>query len=373
MNFILSLILLVSTTSLFADEGMSYIEYSLLAKERAKFKNLEEYKKSLKKRKKNTAVVSSQNGRVMQEVSTKKSSINRMIQPIEQPALKKLGNDLSFSYGVQFLGPSLGGDRQSGATYNRFKTGQDWKGDAQDATGSYQFFHALQLGYQLNTNTKIYYGYTFQDDINDDIEYQETNLDGSTTTKTRNKGISDNNKRIGATFFNVINNDYVGVRLTAFYEFASTVGSDGKDMDYGLGIAPSLFFKSSISGLAYGVSAEIQRNFYKRQEYDPGYCNGPCPIQTKHQTLLINVNPYVNYMLSDITTVGATLQFDWDQKGDEVESFEVYNKNMDDILKLTTSFNLAPGINTGLFLDIAIEDPAPEKTALGLTANFNVF
>ena len=309
----------------------------------------------------------------MQEVSTKKSSINRMIQPIEQPALKKLGNDLSFSYGVQFLGPSLGGDRQSGATYNRFKTGQDWKGDAQDATGSYQFFHALTLGYQLNMNTKLYYGYTFQDDINEGIEYETTNLDGSTTTYERQKGVSDNNKRIGATFFNVVNNDYVGLSLTTFYEFASTVGSDGKDMEYGLGIAPSLYFKSDVAGLSYGISAEIQRNFYKQQEYYTRCGNQDCPIPTKYQTLLISVNPYVSYMLSDMTSISATLQFDWDQKGDEVESFEVYNKNMDDILKLATNFSLAPGINTGLFLDIAIEDPAPEKTALGLTANFNVF
>ena len=373
MKIIFSLLFLLCSTTLFAEEGMSYIEYSMKQTELAKFKNLENYKKNTQKKKANTAIVSSQNGRVLQEVSTKKAAPSRMYQTLEQPALRRLGNDLSFSYGVEFLGPSLSNQRQDGSTYNRFKTGQDWKGDDQDATGSHQFYHSLTLGYQLSQNTKIYYAYTFQDDINDGIEYETTNLDGSTSTWERDKGVSDNNKRIGATFFNVINNDYIGFSMTTFYEFASTVGSDNKDMDYGLGIAPSLFFKSSTPGLSYGVSAEIQRNFYKKQEYYSKCGSEDCPIATKHQTMLISVSPYVSYMLSDITTVSSTLKFDWDQKGDEVEDFDVYNDNMDDIVKLGMSFNLAPGITTGLFLDIALEDPNTEKTALGLNANFNIF
>ena len=41
------------------------------------------------------------------------------------PKFRKYTENLSFNYSLQFLGPSLSNDYQDGATYNRFKTGQD--------------------------------------------------------------------------------------------------------------------------------------------------------------------------------------------------------------------------------------------------------
>ena len=43
-----------------------------------------------------------------------------------KPAFRKYTEKLSFNYFAQFLGPSLSSDYQPGATYNRFKTGQDY-------------------------------------------------------------------------------------------------------------------------------------------------------------------------------------------------------------------------------------------------------
>lgn len=376
MNYLISLIVLLGSTTLYAAEKMSYIEYSLRQAEKTKYENLENYKKNTRKNKKtaNTAQVSQQNGRVLQEVSTTRAGRTRIIKNIQQPTMKKIGNDLSFSYYAQFLGPSLGGDYQSGATYNRFNTGQDDNGNAMDATGSYQVFHALTIGYQLSLNTKVYYGYSFQDDINDGIKYEEENLDGSTSEWERSKGPSDNNKRAGFTFFNVINNDYVSLSLNTFYEFASTTGADGHEMEYGLGIAPTLSIKSDVSGLSYGISSEIQRNYYKNNEYYAKFFDGSSStIKTKPQTLLVSVSPYLNYIISDLVTFKSSLQFDWDQKGDEVNSNDIYNKNLDDIAKIGLGFNLGSGISTGLYLDIALEEASLAKTAVGANINFNVF
>lgn len=378
MNFLISLVIFFGTASVFATEKMSYIEYSLKKAEKIKYENLENYKKQTLKKKEtvneDTTIVPSQNGRILQEVSTSRAGRTRIIENIQQPAMKRIGNDLSFSYYAQFLGPSLGGDYQSGATYNRFNTGQDYKGDPLDATGSYQIFHALTIGYQLSTNTKLYYGYTFQDDINEGIKYRTKNFDGSYSEWERGKGPSDNNKRMGVTFFNVINNDYVGLSLNTFYEFPSTLGSVNSDMSYGLGIAPTLSIKSNIAGLSYGISGEIQRNFYEDQEYYTRFSDGTRNnIPTRHQTLLINISPYLNYIISDLVTFRTALQFDWDQRGDQVNTFEDYNKNLDDIAKIGLGFNMGSGISTGIYLDIAIEDPSIEKTALGASVNFNVF
>ena len=370
MKFMLSLLFLVSTSSLFAEEGMSYIEYSLRKEEQSKFKNLENYKKNTKKKKANEAVVSTQNGRVTQEVSTQKSGRTRIFQTIQQPTLKKIGTDLNLNYYTQFLGPSLGGDYQSGATYNRFNSGQDYKGDSNDPTGSYQVFHAITIGYQLSLNSKIFYSYSFQDNINKGIEYTVQNENGTESTYYRNKGPSDNNKRMGVNFFNVINNDYVSLSLTPFYEFPSTYGSETSDMNFGLGLIPSLSIKSNIIGLSYGVGAEIQRNFYDRNQHnDCETCNYP----TRFQTLVVNVTPYLNYQISDLSTFKTSLQFDWDQQGDEVNSTEKFNKNLDDTIKYGFGFNMGSGIATGFYLESALEKASLARTALGLYAGFNLF
>lgn len=284
--------------------------------------------------------------------------------------VKKLGNDLSFNYFAQFSGPSLSPDYQGGAGYNRFKSGTDFKGDENDPTGSYQIFQAITIGYQLNNNIKLFYAFTFQDDINGNIDFQRTEFDGSTTTQNREVSVSGNDKRIGATFFNVINNDYVNLSLTTFYELSSTEGSRDNQKHFGLGLSPLLGFKSKVQGLSYGLILEVLRNFHETNQIEPSF---PGAFPVRRQALLVNLTPYLNYKLGEISTFKSSLNIDWDQQGNQVNSLREFNNNLDDTIRVGVDYNIAFGINAGYFLEAAFNKPDIRRTTLGLTFRFNIY
>lgn len=318
--------------------------------------------KNKRKRRKQTTII--------QNVST--------TQPAK-PAFREYTEKINFNYFVQFLGPSLSQNYQQGATFNRFKTGQDWKGDEMDATGSHQMFHAVSIGYRLSQNLNLFYGYTFQDDINKDITYRVKNLDGSFTEYERPKGVSDNNKRLNLQVGNIINNEYIYFGNTFFYEFASTVSSESEDREYGLGMMPTLTFSNGIRGLYTGINGLIQRNYFKRQQYDTTCINSftgtsyTCPIPTRYQTLLVEISPYVNYALNDYITLRSQLTFDWDQQGDQVDSTAEYNKNMADVGRLGVDFNIDYGVVAGTFIEFGLEEASLDKTAIGATLSLSLY
>ena len=283
---------------------------------------------------------------------------------------KDLGNDLSFNYSAQFSGPSLSPDYQGGAGYNRFKSGRDAFNIRElDPTGSYQVFHALTIGYQLNSKVKLYYGFTFQDDINGNIRFQRNNVDGSTQEFTRSVGVSANDKRLGATFFSIINNDYINFSLSTFYEFASTATSRSNNKHFGLGLSPVLSFKPENKKLNYGFFTEFIRSFYSQNEFR--VCD-LCFV-TRVQTVLINITPYLTYKLGEISTFKSSLNFDWDQRGNQTDNLKEFNNNLDNTLRVGIDYNIAFGINAGYFLEAAINDPDIEKTTLGLNFRFNLY
>lgn len=344
-----------------AKEGMSYIEFTMRQQEKLKYQNLDNYKKNLKDK------------TVVQKVSLKKAAPSQIQNTYTPPNIYKVGEALSLNYYVEYNGPSLSDSYQDGATYNRYNTGQDIFGKAMDATGSHQTYHALTIGYQTSINTRIFYGYTFQENLNSDIEYQTNNSDGSTNTYTRSKGPSDNNKRIGLSVFNIIDNQYINFSNNHYYEISSTYGSETEEMMFGLGVQPTLSFKNNISGLYLGLTGEIQRNFFKEREVYPSCGDIDCPIPNRYQTLYVQVQPMANYKINDIVTLKSTLKFDWDQRGNQVDSTKDFNRNMDDIARVGADFYLGYGITAGTHLEFSIEDPEIEKTMLGASLNMNLF
>lgn len=294
-------------------------------------------------------------------------------QAPKKPTFRKYTERLNFNYFAQYLGPSLSSDYQTGATYNRFKTGQDYKGDQLDATASHQMFHSITLGYQLAKDYNLSFGYTFQDDLNSDIKYRSKNEDGSYSEFIRLKGVSDNNKRMNLFVSNIYSNKYFTINANNFFEFASTFNSEGNDMDYGLGFQPSINFNTGIRGFYTGVTSSIQRNYFKQQEFFQKCGDADCKYPTRYQTLLAEVGAYANYSLSDYIMLRSSIAFDWDQRGNQVETFSEFNKNMDDVGRIGIDVNIDYGVTAGTFLEFALENAALDRSAIGATLNVNLF
>lgn len=279
------------------------------------------------------------------------------------PKLKKLREMVSFSYGVQYLGPSLSNNYQDGATYNRFNSGQEWHGGDSDPTGSNQLYHSLSLGFQAHKKFKISYSKTFQDELNKNIRYNQYNQDGSIwNTSTRKKGLSYNNERVNIFFNNLYGNNYLFLMTNLFYELPTTDASKDADMLYGLGIQPVVIIYSKIPGLYHGLRFSLQRNYYKNQEFD--YKCGDFTCHTAHQTLKTSIAGYIGYNTSDKTNWNLELKFDWDQDGDQVDSGVEFNKNMDDVMEFGPNYTFTKNLFGKLRLQYAISDPAPEKSAI---------
>ena len=282
-----------------------------------------------------------------------------------KPKFREITEKITFNYFSQFLGPSLSPDYQTGATYNRFKTGQDFKGDSLDSTGSHQMFHAVTLGYNLTNDYLVSFGYTFQEDINKDIRYK----DSFGQTAFRRKEVSDNNKRVNLLVRNLINNKNFYVNTNYFYEMSSTINSVFQDMEYGLGIEPSINFKHGNSGFYSGVLLSLQRNYFKNNEIL--FAGNLYP--TRYQTMLVQVNPYLNYQFNDYMTLRTSLMFDWDKRGNQVERLSEFNANMDNVGRIGMNFLIDYGISAGTFLEFGLEQASLSKTAVGATLNVTLF
>ena len=290
-----------------------------------------------------------------------------------KPAFRKYTEKLSFNYFTQFLGPSLSSDYQPGATYNRFKTGQDYKGDALDSTASHQMFHSITMGYQISKNISASFGYTFQEDLNSDIKYKSKNEDGSYSEFTRFKGVSDNNKRFNLFVGNIYANRYITINANHFFEFASTFNSEGNDMNYGLGFQPSVNFNTGIKGFYTGVTSSIQRNYFKRQEFYQKCGDTDCRYPTRYQTLLAELGAFANYSLNDYVMLKSSVAFDWDKRGDQVETFGEFNQNMDDVGRIGIDVIVDYGVTAGTFLEFGLEQASLSRSAIGATLNVNLF
>lgn len=292
-------------------------------------------------------------------------------QRIETYKQNKALSQISFNYGLTYLGPSLSQDYQDGATYNRFNSGQDYKGDDVDSTGSQQLYHSFSLGYQATKNVKLSYSYTFQDDYNKGIKYETYNSDGSVfSVNERESGLSYNNQRLNAFVTNIYSNNYFFLMSNFFYEMPTTDGSKEDEMLFGLGIQPTIGIYTPITGLYSGIKASVQRDFYKQRDYvyqepfigtDGNTYTGT--YRNRHQVLKASITGYLGYSINDKTTVQGSVIFDWDQVGDDIDK-GIYNKNMDDVLEIDTSYRVSKQINFGGVVQQSINEVTAKKSAV---------
>lgn len=289
---------------------------------------------------------------------------------------KQAFSNFTFNYFVKYLGPSLSPDMQDGSTFNRFKTGQDWKGDDTDFTGSEQTFQSFKLGYRLPKGMIVGYGVTFQDDLNEGIQYTSTNLDGSKNTQIREDGRSYNNHRVSLWIPGVYSNNVFFTGTTVYYELPTTDISKQNEMLYGFGVQPSLGFYSNTPGLFYGIRGSLERDVYKDHQYLPDWCKksgstcaGVAP--TKHQTVRASVSPYLNYQLTDKVLLKSGLTFDWDQDGDQAGTVE-FNKNMDDIGNIGAMYLFNNNLNVAAGVEASITNPDIDRTAVYGSLGINI-
>lgn len=281
-------------------------------------------------------------------------------------------DSITFSYGLQYLGPSLGHSYQNGATYNRFNTGQDFKNDDLDPTGSYQIYQSFALGYKLSKAWKLTWSYTFQENLRDNIRYKVFNKDGSIfAVNKRVSGVSYNNQRINFFSNNLFSNNYFFVMSNFFYEMPTTDISRDNDMLYGLGLQPMIGIYSRIPYIYHGIKASIQRDYYRRQEFS--YHCGNMTCLTKQQTLRTNITAYIGYNVTDKLLFQSDFIFDWDKDGNEAEWSQLhhFNRNMDDVLEFGPRYYPGNNMSFGAALQYSLNKLSSDASAL--LFNFGVY
>lgn len=280
---------------------------------------------------------------------------------------KRWQDKVAFSYGFQYLGPSLSSNYQGGATYNRFNSGQDFKNDDLDPTGSYQIYQSFALGYKINKAWKVTWSYTFQEELNEDIRYDTYNKDGSVfRSYIRPPGLSYNNQRINLFGNNLYSNNYFFVMSNFFYEMPTTEISRNTNFQYGLGVQPIIGIYSKIPNLYHGIKASIQRDYYKRHEFeDFNICPAGGCI-TKYRTLQTSLTAYIGYNITDKLLVQSDFIFDWDKQGDQIESgrFNEFNANMDDVVEIGPRYYPGNNMSYGATLQYSLNKLSAERSAL---------
>jgi hypothetical protein len=285
-----------------------------------------------------------------------------------EETLQQLKGDFTFNYFVKYLGPSLSPDIQSGSTFNRFKTGQDAKGDAQDYRGAHQTFYSFALGYNITSDINLNFTHTYQYDENNNTEYEYVGWDGNKYTDTRQAGNTYNNQRINLNVRNIINNETLYLNTNFYYEIPSTEVAQNNEMLYGVGFATTLGFYNKTPGLSYGLSFMLERDVYPDDEYYPDWCKQApytCDgvIPERRQTLRAGLGPWLGYMLNDKYSLAASINFDWDQDGDQVRTRN-FNANMDDLASISLNYNLNRNLTLTGGVEASITEIELERTAI---------
>lgn len=308
------------------------------------------------------------------------AQVNTTTSDVNQSSIQKVLSNFSFNYFAKYTGPSLSPDYQEGATYNRFDGGRNLKGQRQDTTGSKQTYQSFKLSYKLPKNMSISYGLTYQDNTQENIKFKWP--DGA--EGTREYGRSFNDHRISLFVPSIISGTKANLSSTFFYQLPTTQGSKDSELNYTLGIQPTLSIYSNIRGLFHGLTASVEKGFY-----DKGYSYDEEVVQSytfqaenldgststyngsytymqpyRHQGVKANIGAYVNYMLTDKTTLKSSVEFDWDQVGDQVGTTNEWGNNMDNIGNLGASYRILSNITIEGGVNFSLEEPAIDKTAI---------
>lgn len=299
----------------------------------------------------------------------------------KKSAVEKVLSQFSFNYFTQYSGPSLSDSYSGGATYNRFDGGTSDDGKRYDTTGSTQLYQSFTLGYKLPKNMLISYGVTYQDNLNKDVEFQSAYGD----TYTRDNGRSFNNHRIALWMPSIVTGSKASLSSSLFYEIPTTDGAKDTDMKYGVGIQPTLAIFSNIRGLQHGLTASFEKYVYPDNEFttstmpswcsEPGYtCDGVLPNinTTKRQGTKVNLGGYLNYSISDKVILKSSVEFDYDQTGDDVGSLKTFGNNMDNIGNLGASYSVRRGVTVSGGVNFSLEEASAKKSALFGSLNLSI-
>jgi hypothetical protein len=323
------------------------------------------------------------------------SAVNSTQSKLKTSTLKKVLSNFSFNYFAQYTGPSLDSRYKQGTTYNRFDGGTSQEGKRYDATGSTSLYQSFKLGYKLPKDLIISYGVTFQRNVTDDAEYSQT----SGTKAFRDNGTSYNNHRVSLWIPSVLSGNRASLSLSLFYElptetstntinetalgganFDEVVASNETEVDmeyqYGIGIQPTLSIYSNVKGLFHGLTASYERyifpEYVKEYEKNPFWCersnncNGVKKDQYTYQAqgTKFSLGAYANYALTDKLTLKSSVEFDWDQVGDQVGSLNDWGNNMDNIGNTSLAYRLNNKIAFEAGLNFSLEEAGLDKTAL---------
>ncbi len=252
--------------------------------------------------------------------------------------LKQASKNISVGYFMSLNGPTLGG-RASNETYNRFNSGFDINGNENDPTAPLGMFHSLSLSYKFKNGVSIGSGYVFDTKLNKDTTYTYKNFRGETVRAKSSTEVGRYNARINFFIPSIYNSRRFSVSSAANIELPTTQNAKFNEMKYGLILAPTVVVKTKNPKVYTGVNFNLQRNFYQENER-----NG-----IKLQTLLLSTGPFFNYSLAEKWTLKTSMNFDWDQRGDEVGSSKL-NKNMDDIVEAGIKYKFNRHFNTTVML-----------------------
>ena len=293
-----------------------------------------------------------------------------------EETLKKIKGDFTFQYFAKYLGPSLSPEMQEGSTFNRFKTGQDAKGDEQDFRGAHQTFYSFALGYNLTQNINLNFTHTYQYDENNNVEYEYIGWDGKTYSDTRGAGNTYNNQRVNLNVRNIINNSTLYLNTNFHYEIPSTEVAQNNEMMYGAGFLATLGFYNKVPGLSYGLNFMYERDVYPDDEYYPDWCKQApytCDgvIPERRQTSRVGISPWVGYIISDKYSFSGNLQFDWDQDGDQIRTTN-FNPNMNDIATMSLNYKLNRIITLSGGVEASITEISLNRTAVFGSLNLNL-
>ena len=321
----------------------------------------------------------------MQYSAQKTSTIERVLK------------NFTFNYFAQYTGRSLSENYQTGATYNRFAGGTSEDGQRLDTTSSTQIFHSLSLGFKLPKNMVLSYGISYQDNLNKNVEY--TLLDGS--KDSRRYGRSFNNHRVSLWIPQIIQGNKASLSSSVFYErptykvtrnmyetakdqetFTRVIAESNTEYDmnyqYGLGVQPTVSVYSSIAGLYHGFTASYERYFYPDYNATRSKTALWCEIWKdciksastttsstyNLQGTMANVGAYLNYALTNRMMLKSSVQFDWNQVGDQVGSVSQWGNGLDNVGNLGASYFVKNGFFLEAGVNFALEDASIDKTAV---------
>lgn len=144
-----------------------------------------------------------------------------------------------------------------------------------------------------------------------------------------------------------------------YYELPSTDASQFKEMQYGLGVQPTIGFFANNPKMFHGLKFSLERDFYKRNQYS--YQGDIYP--TRMQTLRFSSTAYLGYNFTDKFNLKTELTYDWDKQGDQVETLSEWNPNMDDVIELWSTYNFSRKLSLGLGLQKTLSNISSENSA----------